>query len=119
MNIKEKEFFKILKLNTLRELKKKNKKVDAKNSPQLNFYALAIKENPNYGKLPIKAVFFYVEKPEGEQLFEYDVEAAKVEEIKEIYEGYVTAIQEKKFDATPEMFTCKWCEYSDICKEAM
>ncbi|MCG3778992.1 MAG: hypothetical protein JW390_10001 [Nitrosopumilus sp.] len=23
---------------------------------------MAIKENPNYGKLPIKAVFFYVEK---------------------------------------------------------
>ena len=97
----------------------KNKKVDAKNSPQLNFYALAIKENPNYGKLPIKAVFFYVEKAEGEQLFEYQVEAAKVEEIKGIYEGYVAAIQEKKFDATPEMFTCKWCQYSDICEETM
>ena len=95
-----------------------NTKVDAKNSPQLNFYALAIKENPNYGKLPIKAVFFYVEKPDGEQLFEYDVEAANVEQIKGIYEGYVTAIQEKKFDATPAMFTCKFCQYSDICDEA-
>ena len=97
----------------------KNKKVDARNSPQLNLYALALKENPDYGKLPAKAVFFYVEKPEGEQLFEYEVEAEKVEEIKGILEGYVKAIQEKEFDATPEMFTCKWCQYSDICEEAM
>ena len=97
----------------------KNKKVDARNSPQLNLYALALKENPDYGKLPAKAVFFYVEKPEGEQLFEYEVEAEKVEEVKGILEGYVKAIQEKEFDATPEMFTCKWCQYSDICEEAM
>jgi len=96
----------------------KNKKVDARNSPQLNLYALALKENPDYGKLPVKATFFYVEKPEGEQLFEYEVEAEKVEEVKGILEGYVAAIQEKKFDATPEMFTCKWCQYSDICEDA-
>ena len=76
-------------------------------------------ENPDYGKLPAKAVFFYVEKPEGEQLFEYEVEAEKVEEVKGILEGYVKAIQEKEFDATPEMFTCKWCQYSDICEEAV
>ena len=97
----------------------KNKKVDARNSPQLNLYALALKENPDYGKLPVKAVFFYVEKPEGEQLFEYEVEAEKVEEVKGILEGYVKAIEEKEFDATPEMFTCKWCQYSDICEEAV
>jgi CRISPR/Cas system-associated exonuclease Cas4 (RecB family) len=47
------------------------------------------------------------------------VEAEKVEEVKGILEGYVAAIQEKKFDATPEMFTCKWCQYSDICEEAI
>jgi len=97
----------------------KKKKVDARNSPQLNLYALALKENPDYGKLPVKAIFFYVEKPEGEQLFEYEVEAEKVEEVKGILEGYVKAIQEKEFDATPEMFTCKWCQYSDICEEAV
>jgi len=97
----------------------KKKKVDAANSPQLNLYALALKENPDYGKFPSKAMFFYVEKPEGEQLFEYDVVPAKVEEIKGIFEGYVEAIQGKEFEATPEMFACKWCEYSDICEDAM
>lgn len=96
----------------------KNKKVDATNSAQLNLYALALKENPDFGKLPIKATFFYVEKAEGEQLFEYTVDAAKVEEIKNTLEGYVKAIQDKEFEPTPGMFTCKWCQYSDICNEA-
>ena len=63
-------------------------------------------------------MFFYVEKPEGEQLIEYDVDPEKVKEVKGILEGYVAAIQEKKFDATPEMFTCRFCEYSDICEDA-
>jgi DNA helicase II / ATP-dependent DNA helicase PcrA len=96
----------------------KKKKVDAANSPQLNLYALALKENPDYGKYPKKAVFFYVEKLEGEQLIEYEVDLVKVDEIKGIFEGYVKAIEDKEFEPTPEMFTCKWCEYSDICEEA-
>ena len=96
----------------------KNKKVDAKNSHQLNLYSLALKENPDFGKYPIKAIFFYVEKAEGEQLFEYDVDPDKVVEIKGILEEQVNAIVDKKFEATPEMFTCKFCEYSDICEEA-
>jgi len=94
-------------------------KVDAPNSPQLNLYALALKENPDFGKYPVKAMFFFVEKPEGEQLIEYEVDPEKIQEVKSILEGYVAAIQEKKFDATPGMKTCEWCEYSDICKEAV
>jgi DNA helicase II / ATP-dependent DNA helicase PcrA len=97
----------------------KNKKVDATNSVQLNLYSLALKENPDFGKYPASAIFFYVEKPEGEQLFEYKVDPEKVNEIKEILEGRVKSIQNKEFDATPGMFTCKWCEYSDICDESV
>ncbi len=96
----------------------KNKKVDAQNSLQLNLYAHALKESEEFGKYPVKAAFFYVEKPEGEQVFEYEVSEEKVQEIKEILEGFATKIKEKEFDATPEMFTCKWCEYSDICEES-
>jgi DNA helicase-2/ATP-dependent DNA helicase PcrA len=96
----------------------KNKKVDAKNSHQLNLYSLALKENPDFGKYPVKAIFFYVEKAEGEQLFEYDVDPDKVAEIKGILEEQVKLIVDKKFEATPEMFTCKFCQYSDICAEA-
>ncbi len=96
----------------------KNKKVDAANSVQLNLYSMALKENPDFGRYPIKAMFFYVEKPEGGQFFEYKVDPAKVDEIKSKLEGYVSAIQNKDFDAKPGLFTCKWCDYSDICDEA-
>jgi len=53
------------------------------------------------------------------QLIEYDIDPEKIQEVKSILEEYVTVIQEKKFGATPEMFTCKFCEYSDICEEAV
>jgi DNA helicase II / ATP-dependent DNA helicase PcrA len=97
----------------------KKKKIDAENSLQLNLYSLALKENPDFGKYPVSAIFFYVEKPEGEQLIEYKVDADKVNEIKELLEGHVKSIQNKEFDATPEMYTCKFCEYSDICEESV
>ena len=96
----------------------KNKKVDAQNSLQLNLYAHALKENEEFGKYPAKAIFFYVEKPEGEQLFEYEVDEDKVKEVLDTLNGFADSIKEKKFDATPQKFTCQWCEYSDICDEA-
>lgn len=96
----------------------KNKEIDAENSLQLNLYAMALKNNTEFGKYPKKAVFFYVEKHEGEQLFEYEVNEEKVIEVMEILEGFAKSIKEKQFDAKPGMFTCKWCQYSDICDEA-
>ncbi len=70
-----------------------------------------------------------MEKPEGEQLFEYKVDPDKVEEIKEKLEEikekleeikekleeYIKVIQNKEFHATPGFKICQWCEYSDIC----
>ena len=96
---------------------KSKTKVDAVNSPQLNLYALALKENPEFGKYPIKAMFFFVEKPEEMQFAEYDVDPVKIDEVKSILEGYVKAIEDKEFEPTPGMFTCKWCQYSDICED--
>ena len=96
----------------------KNKKVDAQNSLQLNLYAHALKQSEEFGKYPQKAIFFYVEKPEGEQLFEYEVDEDKVKEVLDILKGYADSIKEKKFEPTPQKFTCEWCEYSDICDEA-
>ena len=98
---------------------KSKTKVDAVNSPQLNLYALALKENPDFGKYPIKAMFFFVEKPEEMQFAEYDVDPVKIDEVKSILEGYVKAIEDKEFEPTPGMFTCKWCQYSDICEDAL
>ncbi len=96
----------------------KRKDIDnVADSLQLNLYCMAIKEK--YGKLPKRASFFYVEKPDGEQMFDYKVDPAKVNEVKEILEGYVKSIQNIEFDPTPGEFTCRFCDYSDICAESM
>ena len=97
----------------------KTKKIDAENSLQMNLYAYALKQNERFAKYPQKAVFFYVEKPEGEQLFEYIVNDEKVSEIIGVLEQYANCIKDKKFEATPEQFTCKFCQYSDICDESV
>jgi DNA helicase-2/ATP-dependent DNA helicase PcrA len=41
---------------------------------QLNIYCMAIQEK--FGKLPTRASFFYVEEPEGDQWYHYDVTAS-------------------------------------------
>ena len=94
--------------------KKKIEKVSE--SLQLNLYCIAIREK--YGKLPKRASFFYVEKPDGEQIFDYDVDPVQVEQVKQILEEYVQLIKNKEFSATPDEWICKYCEYSDICNEA-
>jgi DNA helicase-2/ATP-dependent DNA helicase PcrA len=85
-------------------------------SLQLNIYCIAIQEK--FGKLPIRASFFYVEEPEGGQWFHYDVTAKKVAEVKQKLEEHITAISNDEYDANPG-FICKWCDYRDICEEAM
>jgi DNA helicase II / ATP-dependent DNA helicase PcrA len=97
----------------------KNKKVEkVQESLQLNMYCIALQENKKYGKLPKTASFFYVEKEEGQQFFDYHVSKAYVNLARQVIEAYTDAIRNKEFDATPQAFTCKWCDYNDICKEA-
>ena len=96
----------------------KNKKIEkVEDSLQLNLYCMALKENKIYGKLPKVASFFYVEKPEGEQFFDYEVSQSKVDEAKQVLEKYAESIKCKDFDATPKQFTCKFCDYNDICED--
>jgi len=98
----------------------KNKKIKkVEDSLQLNMYCIALKENKNYGKLPKLASFFYVEKPEGEQHFDYEVSQSKVDEVKRVLETYAESIKRKEFDATPEQWTCKYCDYNDICEDVV
>jgi len=98
----------------------KNKKINKIwESLQLNIYCMAVKEKKEFGKLPKKAMFFYVEKPENEQFFVYDVDPTQVEAARKKLEDYVKAIRSKEFDAKPEMFTCKFCSYADICDDAL
>ena len=97
----------------------KNKKVTkVEESLQLNMYCLALQEHKRYGKLPKIASFFYVEKEEGQQFFDYEVSQTDVDVAKKVIETFTDSIKKKEFDATPQSFTCKWCDYNDICKDA-
>ena len=97
----------------------KNKKVEKVNeSLQLNMYCMALQENKKYGKLPKTASFFYVEKEDGQQFFDYNVSQADVDTARKVIEEYAESIKNKEFSATPQSFTCKYCNYNDICKEA-
>ena len=81
-------------------------------------YCMALQEHKKYGKLPKLASFFYVEKEEGQQFFDYKVSQTDVDNAREVIEGYTESIKKKEFGATPQAFTCKWCDYNDICKDA-
>jgi len=96
----------------------KDKKVEkVEESLQLNMYCIALKKHKRYGKLPKTASFFYVEKPEGEQHFDYEVSQSKVDEAKQVLEKYAESIKSKDFVATPKQYTCKYCDYNDICED--
>ncbi|MEX0862168.1 ATP-dependent helicase [Nitrosopumilus sp.] len=97
----------------------KNKKVEkVEESLQLNMYCIALQEHRKYGKLPKTASFFYVEKEEGQQFFDYDVSQSNVDTAKQVLQTLTESIKNKEFDATPQSFTCKYCDYNDICKDA-
>ena len=96
----------------------KNKKVGkVEESLQLNMYCIALQEHKKYGKLPKTASFFYVEKEEGQQFFDYEVSKINVDAAKKEFETFTESIKNKDFDATPQSFTCKWCDYNDICED--
>ena len=99
--------------------KSKDKRIDDDGRLQLNLYSMALRENPDYGVLPVKAAYFYVERRAGSQIFEHAVDSEQVDETKASLEQYAKSIRNKEFDATPSIQTCKWCEYSDICDEAV
>jgi DNA helicase-2/ATP-dependent DNA helicase PcrA len=107
----------------------KKKKIEKINeSIQLNVYCMAVKESKWKDK-PIKlASFFYPEKSletidpvsgkaEG-QWFDYEVNDVDVKNVREKLEEYITNIKAGKFDATPDEWGCKYCDYKDVCSDS-
>ena len=52
------------------------------------------------------------------QWFDYQVNDTDVEDAKKKIEEYIKAIQNGEFEATPGLFTCKFCDFNDICEES-
>jgi len=41
-----------------------------------------------------------------------------VEAAKKKIEEYIEAIKNGEFGATPDLYTCKYCDFNDICEES-
>ena len=105
----------------------KNKKPDPVEDLQLNLYSQACKNGikDKHGKtlvkagtLPKKAILFYLEKEPGRQIYEYNVTDMQVKKVMQELEKLVKRINKKEFDATPG-YHCRWCDYRNICEEAV
>ena len=70
------------------------------------------------GTLPKKAILFYLEKEPGYQIYEYNVTDMQVKKVMQELEKLVKRINKKEFDATPG-YHCRWCDYRNICEEAV
>ena len=106
----------------------KPKRIDPlEDNIQLNLYSQACKNGikdkqgkiiVKAGTLPKKAILFYPEKDDGERIYEYDVTDGQVKKIIQELEEVVKQINRKEFTATPG-WHCKWCNYRNICEEAV
>ncbi|MDA1347192.1 MAG: ATP-dependent DNA helicase [Crenarchaeota archaeon] len=122
----------------------KKKVIDKINeSLQLNLYAIAVAEEiqkkrpfdieipagEDWSKKIVKsASFFYPEKDHGlvdsttgkaeGQWFDYEINDVDVANARKKIEVYLKDINNMEFDATPENFSCKYCNYNDICDES-
>ena len=52
------------------------------------------------------------------QWFDYQVNDTDVEDAEQKIEEYIKAIQNGEFEATPGLYTCKFCDFNDICEES-
>jgi DNA helicase-2/ATP-dependent DNA helicase PcrA len=107
----------------------KKKKIEKiKENIQLNVYCMAIKESKWKDKTIKLASFFYPEKSpetidplsgkaEG-QWFDYEVNDEGVKNVRKKLEEYITNIKAGKFDATPDEWGCKYCDYKDVCSDS-
>ena len=72
----------------------------------------------NKKQMAKKAILFYLEKEPGRQIYEYNVTEGQVKKVMQELEKLVKRINKKEFDATPG-YHCRWCDYRNICEEAV
>jgi CRISPR/Cas system-associated exonuclease Cas4 (RecB family) len=65
-----------------------------------------------YGKLPRKASLFYIKK---DKFVPYEIDPERIEQFKETIAEKIDLIFDEKFDAKPDFYTCKKCDYAEIC----
>jgi DNA helicase-2/ATP-dependent DNA helicase PcrA len=80
---------------------------------QLHIYAWLIEHDPKFGKLPVKASLYFLEK---NKMVSIDIDKKKVEELLEYeVQPLIERILKNDFKADPESYKCSQCEYRNIC----
>jgi len=80
---------------------------------QLHIYAWLIEHDPKFGKLPVKASLYFLEK---NKMVSVDIDKKQVEELLEYeVEPLIDRILKNDFKALPESYKCSQCEYRNIC----
>lgn len=87
---------------------------DIRNDDQLTVYSLAAKEFFNYDVE--KLTYFYVEH---DKKMSTERDAQDFERIKTEINTIVDSMKNKKFEATPSQKNCMFCDYSEICPNAV
>jgi DNA helicase-2/ATP-dependent DNA helicase PcrA len=99
--------FEVVDFKTGRDEKTKN---TIKDDIQMNMYALGTEKL--YGKLPKKSSLFYIKH---DKIVPYEIDQNRLEEFKTQIGQKIEDIFDEKFDAKPEYFKCKMCDYTEIC----
>ncbi len=101
--------FEIMDYKTSNSMETKTKLRD---NMQLFVYSLAMKEDEDFGKYPLNVGLWYVihNKIVSVPFSEINMSSLK-EEMLELISG----IESKNFKAKPSHFSCKFCDYDNIC----
>ena len=91
------------------------KEVDLVSDVQLNVYAAAMKENPKFGKLPVKATLMYLRK----EPVSITISEMNVNSVLDVVDEAIDDILEGKFEAKPSGSNCRNCAYKNMCEFAV
>jgi len=93
---------------------KEKSKTDVKKDLQLPLYAISAEKS--FGVKVVAAKYLFVEH--GSEI-EVDISEKRRQKASENIYEVIKSIKRKDFEATPDMFKCKHCDYRHICKDAI
>jgi len=82
---------------------------------QLNVYAAALKDNPKFGKLPVKATLVYLRKKAVSTIISED----SVDAVMNGVDNAIDEILAGNFEANPSNSNCRNCSYKNMCEFAV
>lgn len=86
------------------------KQKDADESLQLSLYAMAAKER--FGGYPARLLVYNLEDA---GVISTERSEARLETARERVVAVAAGISAGHFDPNPDLFTCRWCEYRNLC----